>query len=267
MGVSAAPSLETLVEAFPSLHRPRYAQALNFASAPYPALRACAYAIIASLVREGIAAHSDASINAARIGLTLGVPQAVRRILDLTDPVASVHREAIEKLRRALHDVPAFPVESWFRPLVPIVLSCIRRLESLPGPWLGLAPTAALVSLYSAAPGYYSLAIVNPREIAERYPKRPVTCVLLEPDIDPNTLVPIFEAYVNARVVNFVFASRSHSISGSPLFEQSAEPVTVLDGVPLFLGHDVYAKAQGFDVELPTAGQTSIWLHTWRAHL
>lgn len=264
--VPTASTVETLIEEYPAVQRTLYSQALGLASAASPALQACAFAQLWSLLREDLAAREDARIIAARLAAALGRPELGRIVLGTDVPDSHVHRQAVEHTRAALSQVPERPLTSWSPGLSVIARTAVEHLREAEMPWLAIGPSAALAVLYGPLESHFALTVLHPSALQARYGSSlPRTCLLAEPDLDPSGTAQLLNAYAALPFTSMLCVSRSPSLPPVHGFSVSTEEVRVSADAPLFLGHALYVQSAQFSPERPPSNtMVSVTLHVWK---
>lgn len=264
--VPIAAAIETLIEEFPAVQRTLYSQALGLASAASPALQACAFAQLWSLLREGLAAREDARIIAARLAAALGRPELGQIVLGTDVPASHVHRQAVDHARAALSQAPERPLASWSPGLSIIARIAVERLREAEMPWLAIGPTAALAVLYGPLESHFALTVLHPSALQARYGSSVLrTCLLAEPDLDPSGTAQLLNAYAALPFTSMLCVSRSSSLPHVHGFSVSTEEVRVPADAPLFLGHPLYVRSAQFSPERSTTNtMVSVTLHVWK---
>lgn len=262
----AAPSVEALAESFPALQRPFYAQALALANAQSPALRACACAILCSLLNEGFAARDDARIIAARLAALLGRPSLGVNALGVDLPASLAHSQSIAQVRETLEQTTERSISAWPAGLAAITAAIVSHLSAADGPWLAVGPTAALCVLYGPADSRFSLTISHPDALAARFVNRfPSTCVLAEADLEPSGAFSLLKAYAALPFQRFISVSRSAELLSFPGFSRETYAISVAVNAPLVLTHQLYVQSTLASPPYDYASESSVLtLYVWK---
>lgn len=262
-----APTVDALAEQFPHLLRPLYAQALAWAETQSLALRACACAMLWSLVHEDFPAREDARIVASRLAAVLGRPQLGLEMLSGEKPASKTHEHAIELGEQALRRIEGRPLQSWPKALATIASAVVERLYTSAAPWLGIGPSAALSVLYGPFNSLFSPAIVHPDALRERFEGRfPRTCVLAEPDLEASETAQLLRAYGALSFDEVICVSGSAHLTDLRGFRRAVHSFEVPEQEALTLAHASYIHAASFS-SIEDAWQPRtlrrITMHVW----
>lgn len=259
------PSVESLIELYPSLHRPRYSQSLGWASTRSVVLRACSLAMIGSLIGEKAPFELDARIIGARLAASLGVPHLGRHLLEECEPASMAHRESLAAAGTLLHEVTTLPLEAWFPGSAAIAKAVIDALDPTET-WVGIGPSCSLIALYGPPQFRFAVNVMSAEHLRSWLgADLPTDFVIAEPQLDPTLLMQLVGSYAAVGFRRLLLVTPLATPAPLPGYRVHTFAIEVSSAYPQYLGD---ASLLQF-TELPTSyaqgAPVTLHVHSWSA--